>query len=298
MNRCVSHPQILPREATVAHDQCNEAARLMRPTWLLMSARRARTTRVLIGVFFLTVVLPLCFGQAARKDIHVTPRYISSTSPSGVRPRNGATEPFKANANLVLVPVTVMDQKDRVVIGLEKDNFSVFDHQERQVIRHLSNEDAPISLGIIFDTSSSMYGKLERSSEAVVQFLRTANPDDEFFLIGFADRPELLVDFTSSVEDIQGGISKLSPDGRTSLLDAVYLGLDTMRRARNERKVLLIVSDGGENHSRYNIKEVWSVVKEAGVQIYAMGIFDDAPRTNAERRGPDLLPSCTTSPKA
>ena len=165
----------------------------------------------------------------------------------------------------------------------------MFDGQERQVIRNISNEDSPISLGIIFDASSSMYGKVERSSQAVVQFLRTANPSDEFFLIGFADRPELLVDFTSSAEDIQDGISKVTPEGRTALLDAVYLGLDTMRRARNERKVLLIVSDGGENHSRYNIKEVWSVVKEARVQIYAMGIFDEAPRTNAERWGPDLL---------
>jgi Ca-activated chloride channel family protein len=187
----------------------------------------------------------------------------------------------------------VTDQRDRVVIGLDKDNFSVFDGQEQQIIRHLSNEDAPISLGIIFDTSSSMYGKLERASEAVVQFLRTANPDDEFFLIGFTDRPELLLDFTSSVEDIENSISKVSPDGRTALSDAVYLGLDTMRRARNERKVLLIVSDGGENHSRYTIKEVWSVVKEAGVQISAMGIFDEAPRTNAERRGPDLLTAIT-----
>ncbi|MGD0506470.1 MAG: VWA domain-containing protein [Terriglobales bacterium] len=244
------------------------------------------SAQLLIGAFFLAGALPLCFGQANGTDIHITPRSIRTSAPSEVRPRNGVNERFNANASLVLVPVTVTDKKDHLVIGLERDNFSVFDGQERQSIRHLSNEDAPISLGIIFD-SSSMYGKLERSSEAVVQFLRTAYLDDEFFLIGFADRPELLVDFTSSVEDIQDGISKVSPDGRTALLDAVYLGLDTMRQARNERKVLLIVSDGGENHSRYNIKEVWSVVKEAGVQIYAMGIFDEAP--NAERWGPDLL---------
>jgi len=96
-----------------------------------------------------------------------------------------------------------------------------------------------------------------------IAFLRTANPSDEFFLIDFADRPELLVNFTSSAEEIEGEISRVTPEGRTALLDAVYLGLDTMRRARNERKVLLIVSDGGENHSRYNIKETWSVVREA-----------------------------------
>ena len=254
-----------------------------------VSRHPLRSAQLLIGAFLLAGVFPLCFGQANGTDVHITPRSIRTSARSEVQPRNGVTERFNSNASLVLVPVTVTDKKDHLVIGLERDNFSVFDGQERQIIRNLSNEDAPISLGIIFDTSSSMYGKVERSSQAVVQFLRTANPSDEFFLIGFADRPELLVDFTSSAEDIQDGISKVIPEGRTALLDAVYLGLDTMQRARNERKVLLIVSDGGENHSRYNIKDVWSVVEEAGIQICTMGIFDEAPRTNAEHWGPDLL---------
>lgn len=233
--------------------------------------------------------VPFCFGQGDQNDVHVTPRVVRGPAPDGVRPRYEEAAPIKANADLVLVPVTVTDQRDRLVIGLERDNFNIYDESTQQVIRHMSAEDAPLSLGIIFDTSSSMYGKMERSRDAVVQFLRSANPDDEFFLIGFADRPELLVDSTSSVEDIQDAISRANPEGTTALLDAVYLGLDTMRRARNERKVLLIVSDGGENHSRYNIREVFSDVREAGVQIYAMGIFDDAPRTNAERSGPDVL---------
>ena len=116
---------------------------------------------------------------------------------------------------------------------------------------------------------------------------------DEFFLVGFNDRPDLLVDSTSSVEEIQGEIAKVKPDGTTALLDALYLALDRMKKARNERKVLLVVSDGGDNHSRYTLKEVWSVVREAGVQIYAMGIFDHSPRTKAERKGPDLLTDTT-----
>jgi Ca-activated chloride channel family protein len=232
---------------------------------------------------------PFCFGQGHLNDLHVTPRVVRDSAPSDVRPRYAEAPPFRASADLVLVPVTVTDQRERLVVGLERDNFSVYDESAQQVIRHISAEDAPLSLGIIFDTSSSMYGKMERSRDAVVQFLRSANPDDEFFLIGVADRPELLVDSTSSVEDIQDAISRATPEGATALLDAVYLGLETMRRARNERKVLLIISDGGENHSRYNIREVCSVVREAGVQIYAMGIFDDAPKTNAERSGPVVL---------
>jgi Ca-activated chloride channel family protein len=203
------------------------------------------------------------------------------------------TTSLKVDVNLVLVPVTVTDRQDRVVLGLERNNFTVFDGGNQQVIRHFSSEDAPVSLGIIFDTSSSMYGKMERSREAVGQLLRSSNPNDEFFLIGFANRPELLVDFTSSADAIQEGISTATPDGSTSLWDAVYLGLDKMRDAHNERKALLIISDGGENHSRYSMKDVWSVVLEAGVQVYAMGIFDEAPRTKAERIGPDLLRALT-----
>ena len=128
----------------------------------------------------------------------------------------------------------------------------------------------------------------------MVQFLRGSNPEDEFFVIGFNDRPELLVDFTSSVEEVQGAIMKVQPDGTTALLDALYLGLDRIKKAHNERKILLVVSDGGDNYSRYTIKEVWPLLREAGVQVYAMGIFDDAPRTKAERMGPDLLASATS----
>jgi Ca-activated chloride channel family protein len=138
-----------------------------------------------------------------------------------------------------------------------------------------------------------MYGKMEKSREAVLQFLRSSNPEDEFFLVAFNDRPELLVDFTSSIDEVQDEISKVKPDGRTALLDALYLGLERIKKACNERTVLLVISDGGDNHSRYTAKEVWPVLREADVQIYAMGIFDEAPRTQAERLGPDLLAFAT-----
>jgi Ca-activated chloride channel family protein len=243
-------------------------------------------------VLALTVAMSMCAAQSDVADFHIVPpiqRALAVNTPLGYEKSTS----LKVDVDLVLVPVTVTDRQDRPVLGLEKDNFTVFERGNQQVIRHFSSEDAPVSLGIIFDTSSSMYGKMERSREAVVQLLRSSNPDDEFFLIGFADRPELLVDFTSSVDAIQDGISKAPPNGLTSLLDAVYLGLDKIRSAHNERKALLIISDGGENHSRFNMKDVWSVVLEAGVQVYAMGIFDEAPRTKAERAGPDLLRALT-----
>lgn len=252
-----------------------------------------RITCVLICAIFAAAAISAYFGQGDLASVQAITRVVQASPITDIAERDREALSLKANVNLVMVPVTVTDRQGRLVMGLEKDNFAIYDRRDQQVIRYLSNEDAPVSLGIIFDTSSSMYGKLERSREAVIRFLRSANPDDEFFLIGFANRPELLVDFTNSVDEIQGQIARASPDGGTALLDAVYLGLDTMRRARHERKVLLIVSDGADNHSRYTIKEVWPVVTEAEVQIYAMGIFDDAPRTRAERMGPDLLAAIT-----
>jgi Ca-activated chloride channel family protein len=235
----------------------------------------------------------ICFGHNTQTIVQGAPRVVERSSSNEVAPSDGSGGAVKVGVDLVLVPVTVMDQMGRLVLGLEKESFNVFDQGKPEVIRHLSSEDAPISVGIIFDASGSMYGKMERSREAVLQFLRSSNPEDEFFLVAFNDRPQLLVDFTGSADEIQDEIVKVRPDGGTALLDALYLGLDQMKKARNERRVLLVISDGGDNHSRYTAKEVWPVVREADVQIYAMGIFDEAPRTQAERLGPDLLTFAT-----
>ena len=196
--------------------------------------------------------------------------------------------------DLVLVPVTVTDQLGRLVLGLETENFNVDHASEQQAIRHFSREDAPISLGVIFDTSDSMYQKIEKITRDCSRVSSQHKSGGRVFSVAFSYRPELLVDFTSSVEEIQDQLAKATPTGCTALLDAVYLGLNMMKRAHNERKVLLIISDGGDNHSRFNFREVWSVVEESDVQIYAMGIFDETPRTKAERAGPGLLNAITS----
>jgi Ca-activated chloride channel homolog len=195
--------------------------------------------------------------------------------------------------DLVLVPVTITDPMDRLVIGLEQDNFQVFDGKQPQEIRHFSTEDTPVSLGVIFDVSGSMKSKIEQAREAVVEFLKTANPQDEFFIITFADQPEAVSDFTSSVEDIQSQLLYALPRGRTALMDAIYLGLSKMRQAKYPRKALLIISDGGDNHSRYTQREIESIVKEADVAIYVVGIYDRYFATQEEMLGPDLLDGMT-----
>lgn len=203
------------------------------------------------------------------------------------------TRPIRVDVDLVLVPVTVTDQMSRLVTGLEKDNFVLLDNGEKQPIQHFSSEDAPISLGVIFDISGSMSNKIEKAREAVIEFFKTANPEDEFFLIAFNDKPTLISDFTSSVEDVQNHLVYAVPKGRTALLDAIYLGMTKMRQAKQQRKALLIISDGGDNRSRYTENEIKSMVKEADVQIYAIGIFDSSPRSDEERYGPQLLAEVT-----
>ena len=197
------------------------------------------------------------------------------------------------DVDLVLIPVTVTDPLNRLVTGLDRDNFVIMDAGERQEVRHFSAEDAPVSLGVIFDMSGSMSDKMEHAREAVVEFFKTANPEDEFFMIGFNDKPQLISDFTQSIEQIQGSMIYNIPKGRTALLDGIYLGLAKMREAKHQKKALLIISDGGDNHSRYTENEIRSLVKEADVQIYAIGIFSSAPSTHEEVMGPAMLSSVT-----
>jgi Ca-activated chloride channel family protein len=203
------------------------------------------------------------------------------------------TKPIRVDVDLVLVPVTITDSMNRLVTGLEKENFILLDNGEKQAVEHFSSEDAPISLGVIFDMSGSMANKIVKAREAVVEFFKTANPEDEFFLIGFNDKPTLICDFTNSVEQVQGQLVYTIAKGRTALLDAIYLGIAKMRQAKHQKKALLIISDGGDNRSRYTENEIKSMVKEADVQIYAIGLFDQSPRSDEERFGPQLLAEVT-----
>jgi len=236
-------------------------------------------------------------------EVHVRPRVTTESNPqvtdtapfhttevssSGVSLRT-YTKPITVDVDLVLVPVSVTDAMNRMVTGLEKNYFVLLDNGQRQEIKYFSSEDAPISLGVIFDVSGSMEGKIKQAQDAVGEFFKTANPEDEFFLITFSDAPEVLADFTRSVGDIQSKLVFARPKGSTALLDAIYLGISKMRRAKYQRKALLIISDGGDNHSRYTEGEIKSLVREADVEIYALGMFSSAPRMPEEQEGPELL---------
>ena len=196
---------------------------------------------------------------------------------------------IRVDVNLVLVPLTVTDPLNRLVTGLERENFQVFDNNQGQVIRSFSTEDAPVTIGIVFDLSGSMNSKFLRARKALSEFLRTSNPADEFFVVGFNDRPAVIVDYTSNVDDIEARMVMLKPQNRTALIDAIYLGVNKLKQAKYDRKALLIISDGGDNRSRYTEGELRRVVRESDVQIYSIGIFDQYAPTTEEQLGPLLL---------
>ncbi len=200
------------------------------------------------------------------------------------------------DVELALVNVTVTDPYNRLVTGLDPDNFRIFEDNIEQEVVNFSSEDVPISIGVILDLSGSMANKLGKAKQAALQFFKTANPQDEFFLVGFNEHAELLSPFTSNVEDLQTRMLSASAKGRTALLDAIYLGLSQMRGAQNGKRALLIISDGGDNNSRYNEKDIKRLVREADTQLYSIGIFDPfeyRSRTPEELNGPSLLSEMT-----
>jgi Ca-activated chloride channel homolog len=199
---------------------------------------------------------------------------------------------LRVDTTLVQINVTVTDPLNRFVTGLEKEHFRLFEDKIEQKILDFSAEDAPLSIGLVFDTSGSMGPKLQKSRQAAVQFFKTANPEDEFFLVEFNDRPELVVPFTTDTDDIQNRLEFAQSKGKTALLDGVYMAMNQMKKARNPRKAILIISDGGDNNSRYTESEIKNAVREADVQIYGIGIFEPAGsrgRTPEEQMGPSLL---------
>jgi Ca-activated chloride channel family protein len=197
--------------------------------------------------------------------------------------------PAQAASQTVHLLVSVTDPDDRPWAGLARDDFKVYENDRPQAIASFATTDEPFSIGIILDLSASMTSKLEAARQSILGFIRAANPEDEYFVVGFNDRPELIQDFTDSVETIQARLSAVRTGHRTALLDAVCLGLAKMKEARNERKALFVLSDGGDNHSNCSEGELRAQLRRSGVKLDSLGIFDRIPRMQEERTGPWLL---------
>lgn len=248
--------------------------------------------RLLVQLLFLPLVCAVSNSPSPALAQSSVTSAVNRDSPD----RNGRGQPIHMNVDLALVSVTVTDPYNRLVTGLEPDNFRVFEDNVEQEVVNFSSEDVPASVGVILDLSGSMANKIGRAKEAALQFFKTANPQDEFFMVGFNDRAALLSAFTDNVEELQTRMLTVSAKGATALLDAIYLGLTQMRDAHHSKRALLIISDGGDNHSRYSERDIKRLVREADTQLYSIGIFDPLEyraRTPEELNGPSLLSEIT-----
>ncbi|HWB85983.1 MAG TPA: VWA domain-containing protein [Bryobacteraceae bacterium] len=246
----------------------------------------------LLVLFALSISLwsTLPLVKAEDNRVAIEPRASAAAQRTGSADRIASN--IQVDVNLVLVPVVVTDHKDRLVTGLDKDYFKLFDDKIEQTITHFASEDAPVSVVVVFDCSGSMGSKLQQSRAAVAQFMKTANPEDQFGLVEFNNNAQVAVPLTQNSDEIQNRLTFTQSKGRTALLDAIYLSLDMMRHSQYARKALLIISDGGDNCSRYSMRDVRNRVREANVQIYSIGILEplfDRGRSPEELAGPALL---------
>lgn len=207
------------------------------------------------------------------------PAGVAGDRPVSIKPRPRPAE-RRAAANIrldvtqVLIPVTVTDALDRPYLGLERQNFRIFEDGVEQHIRSFSFEEAPVSVGLLFDASGSMRSRVDKSREAVEQFVKASLPGDEFFLIRFNDAPVLETAFTPDPAEILRALNFVDPHGWTALHDAICLAAHEMKAARNARRALLILTDGSDNHSRYSESEVRQLVLESDLRVYAVGLFE------------------------
>jgi Ca-activated chloride channel family protein len=249
---------------------------------------RVRSNSCRVVLLFLLASSAGLYSQTSINDVHIVPRTpgieVATATPG---PRLSGL--IRTSTELVMVPVTITDDMNRPVTGLDRDNFQLFENKQAQEIKNFSSEDTPVSIGIIMDVSGSMANKLERARDAVHQFCDASNPQDEFFMVTFSDAPRLATDFTNRPEEIENALLAAQSKGRTSLLDAIYMGIHKMKDARYSRRALLINSDGGDNHSRYSDRDVKSAVREADIMIYAVGTYDRYANTQEELLGPELL---------
>jgi Ca-activated chloride channel family protein len=208
--------------------------------------------------------------------------------------QKGSARSMRVDVNLVLVPVTVADVMNRPVMNLQKENFALFQDSEPQKIDYFSTEDAPVSVGLLLDLSKSMTDKFEAERAAVTEFFRNANKADDYFVITFADHPKLVTTSTQSLDTIQSNLAVQTPDGNTALFDAIAEAAERMHAAQYRRKALLIISDGGDNHSRHNLRGIKKLMQESDVEVYAIGIFDTGPfKTLEEALGKRWLSQIT-----
>jgi Ca-activated chloride channel family protein len=235
-----------------------------------------------VACLCMSFFLSNAFARAqSAEDVHVVPRtgadqddprtQLPSTTDSAPQAH---VRPIRVDVNLVLVPVAVTDAMNRAVVNLTKRDFALYEGEKAQEIRYFMADDGPISIAVLFDVSRSMTDKIETERAAIHEFFQEANPEDEYFAIAFSNRPRFLVGPTQSTDEVEEKLTSIQPSGTTSMLDAICLAESYLRSARYQRKAIVIISDGGDNASRYTLRETKKLIEESDAQIYAVGLFE------------------------
>ena len=212
-------------------------------------------------------------GQQEERKRPVKPE-LESKSPQGEKPKDFR---IGVNVDLVVIHTSITDKNGMFVTGLKKDNFRLFEDNIAQTIQSFSQEDVPVSLGIVLDTSGSMRDKIDKVTQAALAFIKASNPDDEEFLIGFNSEVELLEDFTSDIDMISDTLNNTTVTGGTALYDAIYLAVQKAQTGSKPKKAVILITDGEDRDSYYKLEEMVAKVQESDVQIYSIGFLNAAP---------------------
>lgn len=200
-----------------------------------------------------------------------------------------ATPQFRTSVDLVLLNVSVLDRSHRAVSGLAADEFVISEDKVPQTLTYFSHEDSPVAIAVVLDASASMAGRFDDVRSAMEELLTTSNRADEFHVIAVGDTPRVALAPADSIDEFQNSLPFLQPDGGTALWDSMMVALAQLRGARFERKALVVVTDGGDNHSRTTEQELRATLKESDVQMYAVALYNPFAQRREERLGPAAL---------
>jgi Ca-activated chloride channel homolog len=200
-----------------------------------------------------------------------------------------SAQSFSVDVNLVVLHATVVDKKGGFVSDLGKQNFEVFEDGKPQTIQYFSHEDVPVAVGLLVDNSGSMRPKRPDVTAAAESFVQASNPQDHMFIINFNENPTFGLGntklFSANVADLEKALNGVPARGKTALYDAILMGLDHVKKSSLDKKVLIVVSDGGDNASRHTLAQVLEAAERSNVIIYTVGLFDEYD----EDRNPGVL---------
>lgn len=203
------------------------------------------------------------------QQVNIEPRANRQQQPADEAP---PAPDIRSDATLILIPIAVTDELNRPVTGLEREHFQLLEDKIEQKITSFAMEDEPIAICLVFDASGSMGGALREARTAAIEFFREANQGDEFCMVEFNDSPKLTVPLTARPQDIRSELLTTKAKGSTAIIDGVILGIHELKKSKLGRRAIVLVSDGGDNRSRYTYSELNNILRESDVLIFAIGV--------------------------